>query len=287
MDAGADASAAATLTVQTYTSSTQGPIDLGVNSHLVLGPTEAIVVDAQLLLADAQAVVQKIKASGKTLKAVFITHAHPDHCFGLQAFTDAFPGVQIVTTQGVLDEFNQTAPPKFQFFKPQLGPLLADHLVTPTVLPGTTLTIDGVSLRVIELQNAGESAHGAALVLPGNGLITGDLVYHDVHLYLGECHASGWKQNLTAIGAMGFSSFYPGHGTSPVTAAELMATSDYIDKALPILEAAKSVDAGTSDAGDPRVPIAVHDIQAAFPTYASNFLLGFSTQTFLDTSMCP
>lgn len=53
-----------------------------MNSYLVLGDKEALVVDGQFFKADATKVVDLIKASGKTLTAVFLTHAHPDHYYG-------------------------------------------------------------------------------------------------------------------------------------------------------------------------------------------------------------
>ncbi len=278
---------AGALTVQTYRSSSTGPIDIQVNSHIVLGPTEALVVDAQLLAADAEAVLQQVQASGRTLQTVFVTHAHPDHYAGLAVFVEAVPGVKVVTTPGVLGDFNASAPGTFQYLQSELGSAIADKLVTPTALTGSTLSVDGVILQVIDLPNPGEAEHGGALALPGGGLISGDLVYDDVHLFLGECHASGWKQNLAAVGAMGFTTLYPGHGTSPVTPAAFAATGAYIDGAIPILEAAKGLDAGVSDAGDGRVAIADAEIQAAFPAYQSQYLLAYSTTTFLDTNKCP
>lgn len=275
------------LTVETYTSSATGEIDIQVNSHIVMGATEALVVDAQLLAADAQAVLAKVQASKRTLKTVFVTHAHPDHYSGLAVFVEAVPSVQVVTTADVLGDFQASALATFQYLQSVLGSAIADKLVTPTALAGSTLDVDGVALQVIALPNAGESSHGAALALPGGALVSGDLVYDDVHLFLGECHSSGWKQNLSAIGGMGFSTFYPGHGKSPVGPDALTATGAYIDGAIPLLEAAKDADAGTSDAGDPRVAIAVQGIQAAFPAYSSNYLLDYSTTTFLDTDKCP
>ncbi|HEY1957119.1 MAG TPA: MBL fold metallo-hydrolase [Polyangiaceae bacterium] len=288
-DAGSDAAPveAGTLTVETYSSASSGPVDIQVNSHIVLGPTEALVVDGQLLASDAQAVLQKVQASGRKLKTVFLTHAHPDHYAGLAVFTEAVPDVAVVTTPDVLADFQASAPGTFQYLQSSLGSAIADKLVTPTALSGSSLAVDGITIQVLDLPNAGESAHGAALALPGGGLVSGDLVYDDVHLFLGECHADGWKTNLTAFEQKGFTTIYPGHGPSPVDASAFAATSAYIDGAIPILEAAKAGDAGASDAGDSRVGDAVSQIQAAFPKYSSNYLLGYSSSTFLDTNACP
>ena len=283
-DAGEDAGA---LTVLTHTSSSSGSIDVQVDSHLVMGPNEALLVDGQLLAAEAQAVAQMITQSGRTLKAVFLTHAHPDHYAGFAVIQKAFPAAQFVTTAAVLADFQASAPGTFQYLQSALGNLVADHLVTPTALSGTMLTIDGTSVQVIELPNAGESAHAAALGLPGGALVSGDLLYDHVHLFLGECKSDGWQKNLSAIQAMGFGTIYPGHGKAPVDTSAFADDSSYIGGAIPILRAAEAMDAGASDAGDPRVGAAMQEIAHAFPAFQSTYLLGYSTSTFIDTSKCP
>ena len=55
----------------------------GVTSTLVYGPTEAILVDAQFRNSDADQLAARIRsvAPGRTLKAIVVTHAHPDHYF--------------------------------------------------------------------------------------------------------------------------------------------------------------------------------------------------------------
>ena len=286
-DAPAPDVAASALTVQTYSSSSSGPIDIQVNSHLVLGPQHALLADGQLLVADAQKVVSMIQASGRTLDTVFLTHAHPDHYAGFAVIKQAFPNASFVTTADVLADYNASAPGTLAYLDSALGNLVASDLVTPTALTSPTLTLDGQTIDVIDLPNPGESAHGAALGLPSGVLVSGDLLYNDVHLYLGDCHASGWKSNIATVQAMGYSTIYPGHGHAPVDASVFGATSSYIDGAIPILEAAKDDDAGASDAGDPRVGVAVGQLQAAFPSYQSQYLVGFSATEFIDTNKCP
>ena len=283
----APASDAGKPTVQTYTSSSTGAVDIQVNSHLVLGKTSAVLVDGQLLAADATAVVNMITQSGHTLTTVLLTHAHPDHYSGFAVIQAAFPAAQFVTTSDVLGDFQGSAQSVFAYLQSTYGSLIASKLVTPTALTGNTIALDDLTLQVIALPNPGESVHGAALALPGGALVSGDLLYDDVHLYLGECHSAGWKQNLDAIGAMGFTTFYPGHGPSPVGASVFGVDTSYIAGAVPILEAAEALDASAGDGGDPRVGVAMGQIAQAFPSFHSNYLLGYSTTTFIDTNKCP
>jgi glyoxylase-like metal-dependent hydrolase (beta-lactamase superfamily II) len=274
--------------VQTYSSSATGMVDIQVNSYLVLGTTEALLVDTQLLVADAQAVADMVAKSGRKLTTVLLTHAHPDHYLGLAVIHAAFPSAAIVATPGVLKDFNANAPATLALLQGAgLGSVIASSLVAPSSLAGDTIALDGEPLHVIELPNAGETAHAAALALPGGALISGDLLMNHVHLYLGECHSDGWQQNLDAVKAMGFTTFYPGHGKAPVDVSVFADDTSYIAGAIPILRAAEAADASAGDAGDPRVAAAIGQIAAKFPDFGSQFVLGFSTSTFIDTNKCP
>jgi glyoxylase-like metal-dependent hydrolase (beta-lactamase superfamily II) len=200
----------------------------------------------------------------------------------------AFPSAAIVTTRGVLTDFNANAPATLALLQRSgLASVVASSLVTPSPLAGATITLDGEPLQVVEMPNAGETAHAAALALPGGALISGDLLMNHVHLYLGECHSEGWLQNLDAVKAMGFTTFYPGHGKAPVDMGAFADDTNYIAGAIPILRAAEGSDASAGDAGDPRVGAAIGEITAKFSDFGSQFVLGFSTNTFIDTNKCP
>src|SRR4051794_17806625 len=78
----------ARLTTTVYTASPAGFL---VNSTLVAGDKDAILIDAQFDLADAHRLVAMILESRKNLTTVYITHFHPDHYFGLVVLQQAFP----------------------------------------------------------------------------------------------------------------------------------------------------------------------------------------------------
>lgn len=75
----APARAETKLTTTVFTGSLAGFL---VDSTLVAGDKEAILIDAQFDLADAHRLVAMILESKKTLTTVYVTHAHPDHYFG-------------------------------------------------------------------------------------------------------------------------------------------------------------------------------------------------------------
>ena len=86
--AGSPVRAETKLTTEVFTASPQGFL---VNSALVSGEKEAVLIDGQLTLSDAHRLVGMILDSKKTLTTVYVTHWHPDHYFGLVVVKQAFP----------------------------------------------------------------------------------------------------------------------------------------------------------------------------------------------------
>lgn len=264
---GSGGSTPGALSVSMYASDPSGPL---VNSVLVTGETDAILVDGQFLKADAAAVVDMVNTSGKTLKAIFLTHAHPDHYIGLVPIQEAFPGVKVLTTQAVLDEYNAKAPGTLQYLKGIFGDQIADTLAAPEVATEGDLDLEGHAIQIIEMPEPGESVAAAALGLTDmNAIIAGDVVYNEVHLVLAECAQQGWLTNLDAVKAMGFETIYPGHGAA-ATMATLDADAQYINDVVPIMDAAATPDEAKAA------------IKVAYPTYASEYLLNFSVDTYFQ-----
>jgi len=67
-----------------------------VASVIVTGKTDAALIDAQWTLSNAHRVIAEILETGKYLKTIYITHAHPDHYFGLGTIAEAFPKARII-----------------------------------------------------------------------------------------------------------------------------------------------------------------------------------------------
>ena len=53
------------------------------SASLISGREEAVLVDALLTRAEAERLASWVRASGKTLTTICITHGHADHFFGL------------------------------------------------------------------------------------------------------------------------------------------------------------------------------------------------------------
>ncbi|MBN0301451.1 MBL fold metallo-hydrolase, partial [Pseudomonas aeruginosa] len=69
-----------------------------VSSELLLGQRESVLIDAHISGADAEQLVKRIQASGKTLSTIYISHGAPDFYFGLDVLKAAFPEAKILAT---------------------------------------------------------------------------------------------------------------------------------------------------------------------------------------------
>jgi glyoxylase-like metal-dependent hydrolase (beta-lactamase superfamily II) len=262
--AGGSGGGSAAVEVQTH----QSPDGFAVDSHLVVGATEAVLVDGQFFSAEAQKVVELVKTSGKKLTTVFLTHAHPDHYIGMEIIRQAYPDAQFVTTAKVLADYNTKKDATLANLQMAFPGAVPDKVVDFTALNGTSILVDGYSLDVVEFQMAGESEVAAGLALKSmKAFIAGDLLYNQQHLWLAECNSPGWLTNLDTIAAMGFETIYPGHG--PKGDAKIIdEDKKYIQDAQPILDAAK-----TSDE-------AIANLKAAYPTWGGEGLLNVGTQSY-------
>ena len=137
---------AAPLTIDTYNPQEKGIFP--VSSTLVSGPKEAVLFDAQFSVKDGEALVEKIRRSGKTLNKIVITSGDPDFYFGLQPLVKAFPNAKVVATQQVVDHIKATKDAKLAFWAPQMKDGAPTELIVPQVLASTTFMVDGEKIDI-------------------------------------------------------------------------------------------------------------------------------------------
>ena len=66
------------------------------SSTLIWGERDAILVDTFLTTDQSQTLLDWVLASGKNLTAIYITHGHGDHFFGISTVLERFPGARFV-----------------------------------------------------------------------------------------------------------------------------------------------------------------------------------------------
>jgi len=136
------------LTLDVYNASENS---FGVASVIVYGKADAVLIDAQFTLADAEVVAREIKSSGKKLTTIYVSHNDPDFYFGLEVFKKYFPEVTAYATPAVVEQIAKTAQKKLDIWGERLGKAITSNVVLPQVLKGNSIELEGEKLEVIGL----------------------------------------------------------------------------------------------------------------------------------------
>ena len=83
-----------------------------IASTLIYGKRDAVLVDAFMTVKQADALVDWVAASGKSLTTIYITHGHGDHWFGIGALLERFPNARAVATPDVVKAIRQHVSPE-------------------------------------------------------------------------------------------------------------------------------------------------------------------------------
>lgn len=181
---------------------------------LIIGTTEAVLVDTQYMPEDLEELARRIDASGRTLTAIYITHAHADHYFGIDWLADRFPQAPAIALPSVVEAIeagHQTSVAQWREF-------FAGKALEPSTFPRpmstTKLTFDGRELNAIEV-GQGDVAPSTILHIPSiDAVIAGDVVYNGVHPFLaasGPAEWPRWIESIHEIGALGPKTVVAGH----------------------------------------------------------------------------
>jgi glyoxylase-like metal-dependent hydrolase (beta-lactamase superfamily II) len=217
---------------------------LHVNSTLIMGQHDAVLVDAPFTLADAHRVTAMVLDSGRTLTHVFVTHDHPDHFFAMQVLAQAFPDARIVAHPTVVADIWRSLPFKVIRWSPGLGTNGPAYPSAPQALSEDRIMLEGRELQVLGPMQ-GDHAHSTALWVPElRALLPGDLVFNEVHLWLGEhdpATVAGWSDAIAQLLALDPLIVVAGHARPglPDDVSGLQFTRDYL-AAWPGLVAASS-----------------------------------------------
>ena len=186
------------------------------SSVLIQGERDAVLVDTFLTAAQSQTLLDWVVASGKRLTAIYVTHAHGDHFFGLAPLLERFPSARAVATPAVVRAMQaHLAPASVDGFWRRLFPgEILDRLPAAEPLPGDALELEGHRLVVVDAGRT-DTAVSTCLHVPSIGLLVGgDAVYNGIHPYLGETSAQSrleWIATLDRLEALGAGTVIAAH----------------------------------------------------------------------------
>jgi glyoxylase-like metal-dependent hydrolase (beta-lactamase superfamily II) len=172
-----------------------------ISATLISGERDAVLVDALLTVGQARDLVEWIDAHHRHLVAVYITHGHGDHWFGVGAVLDRFPNARAFALPSVIEQMRAGSTPEFfeSFWTPRFDGKLPRQLVFPEPLEGDTIDLEGHKLVAVQLGHT-DTDHTSCLHAPDIGLVVaGDAAYNDVHLYLAESDPARRREWIAAL----------------------------------------------------------------------------------------
>lgn len=205
-----------------------------VSSQIVSGPTEAVLIDAQFQSNDAQVLVEKIRATGKKLTTVYISHSDPDYYFGLDVIHSAFPDAKIVATAETVAAIEASKDGKLAHWGPIMEGNAPKALVVPQVLSEPKLKVDG---QVLEIR--GPEPTRTFVWIPSLKTVVGGIpVSANIHVWIADTQTlqsrRDWLGTLDAVAALKPLKVVPGHylnnadGSLPDSPQTVSWTRDYL-----------------------------------------------------------
>ncbi|MEM9204586.1 MAG: MBL fold metallo-hydrolase, partial [Actinomycetota bacterium] len=179
-------------------------------THIIETDNSLVLIDTQFLLPNALDFRAYADSLGKPIDRVFITHVHPDHFLGSEAFND----LPIYALQEVSDAIAEVGDAEVEEKQADFGPeLIASTYVVPEIVDEGSLVIDGVTYELSLVVDA-EAPHQLVIRLPElNTIAVGDIVYSGVHLIMAGAPDT-WTVALEGLQADSdqYPIVLPGHG---------------------------------------------------------------------------
>jgi glyoxylase-like metal-dependent hydrolase (beta-lactamase superfamily II) len=186
------------------------------SSTLIQGERDAVLVDTLLTTEQSKTLLDWVVASGKNLTAIYITHGHGDHFFGLASLLEHFPRAKAVATPEVVKAMREHLTPAWidNFWRRLFPGDIPDRFVVAEPLEGNNLELEGRKLVAVDAGRT-DTAHSTCLHVPSIGLIVaGDVVYNGIHPFLGETDTQSrleWIATLDKLEALNPKTVIAGH----------------------------------------------------------------------------
>ncbi|KAF3385719.1 hypothetical protein DPV78_012531 [Talaromyces pinophilus] len=213
-------------------------------TSLIIGSKEAILFDPPFLIPDANDTViwikQKLEAGNQTLKAIFVTHHHPDHFFSANPILEAFPEARFFAAPYVLAGINKEYDDKVVYWPSIFGrENIPEKPRKPDPFEYTFFVLDGNPESPVHLLGPvqGDSVDHTIFWLPKERtLICGDSVYaRSTHVWVEEVESpallEAWQKTIQLIEHLNPLRLIPGHierGWEPDVAADLAHMKKYL-----------------------------------------------------------
>jgi glyoxylase-like metal-dependent hydrolase (beta-lactamase superfamily II) len=186
-----------------------------VASVIVTGKTDAALLDSQWTLSNAHRLIAEILETGKDLKTIYLTHAHPDHYFGVGVVAEAFPQARVVAIPSEANLINKQFFGKMEIWEGVIG---AHNVCRKTVkvesLAEDYFELEGQRIEIIS-KVIGDMRYNTMVWIPSiKTLYASDVLFNQAHPFTCEIAAEdrkNWALELDKIEKMGAEVIIPGH----------------------------------------------------------------------------
>jgi len=229
---GAGAQTAASLSWKHFPADERGFLRAPV---LLTGGKEAILIDGGFTLSDGRALVEAIKATGKTLTTVYVSQSDPDYYFGLGPVKAAFPSAGFIAAPATIAAINGNVQKKLDTWGPQLkenGPQTLADVVIPAPSDARSLSLDSHQIEIVEVSGL---ANRHYLWVPSlKAVFGGVLTFAGLHVWTADTatpeQRAAWVKALDEMAARQPGIVVAGHMApgSPTDASAIAYTRDYL-----------------------------------------------------------
>jgi len=225
-------------------------LNVPLSSTLVFGDRDAVLVDVPTTNAQAENLAVRVKATGRRLTHVFITHGHGDHWFGLSTVLRYFPDAKVVATPGAIAMMavQGSAELRAQVYDPLYPGQIGDTSVMARPTQTGVIDLEGHELRIVDVGHTDTDAT-SVLHVPSLALVVaGDAAYNGVHQYLMESNREGrevWLAGIKTIEALEPRVVVAGHKNPDLdddAARVLTGTREYLHSVEEVLAEQQSAD---------------------------------------------
>ena len=186
-----------------------------VASVIVMGENDVVLIDAQWTLSNAHRVIAEVAETGKQLKEIYVTHAHPDHYFGLGVISEAFPSARVTALASVARTINRQFFGKLEHWETVIGPTnVCRKTVTIEPLSQNYIELEGKRIEVIP-EIIGDLKYNSVVWIPSIKTLYGsDVLFNQAHPFTCEVTAEErqqWIRDIEQLEQMGAEVVIPGH----------------------------------------------------------------------------
>lgn len=202
---------------------------------LLTGERDAILIDGGFTLSDGHDVAEAIKASGRTLKAVYVSQSDPDYYFSLGPIKAAFPNAKVLAASAAIEAINGNVEKKLQVWGPKLGdngPQTLSDIVMPEPYDGDKLELEGTEIQIV---TATRLPNRRYVWVPSlKAIFGGVMVFSGTHVWTADTAApelrAGWVGELDEMLARDPAIVVPGHAVPGAAQGQeaIRHTRDYL-----------------------------------------------------------